>query len=585
MPEGPGVYLFFDTEHKIIYVGKAKNLKNRVSSYFIQPPKCLKVVNIQSRAKSIELRLTPDERAAFILENQLIKKHQPMLNMLLKDDKSYPYIAITDHVFPRLIMTRKPSDKGRYYGPYTQVAAVRQTIDQLQRLFKIRSCRDYYFKNRSRPCLQYQINRCSAPCVGKIAPEAYGIEIKKIDQFLRGNATDLLADLQRKMNEAAQSFNYELAALLRDQIKQLHHIHAQSMVKFDQTCEDYLAWTLYDGVLFIYHARVLAGVQVEAEKYQLEVDLCLTEEELLLQFLSQFYQTIEHEHHRIFMTPDVLFSPSSLKVFQAINPSLSLMQCKSDEHKRWLKSVQDNVALSIETYQRDQNKQMQLHALLSQFGLNAQDCRIECYDISHHQGRFTAASCVVFDANGPIKAEYRKYNLSLATPGDDYEAMYQVIQRRFSKLHTLPDLILIDGGKGQVRQCVNALMACDHINFSVIGIAKGPGRKVGLEQFYEYQDGDTQLIMLDDELKRFFLWIRDEAHRFAITHTRKQLTQQTVLSQLEHIEGIGVLKRRALLQYFGGWQALEQATEKQIALAPGIGPKLANKIYHAIHGD
>lgn len=583
MPEGPGVYLFFDSDQKIIYVGKAKNLRNRVSSYFNQPPRCHKVVHIQSRAKLFELRLALDERAAFILENQLIKKHQPMLNMLLKDDKSYPYITITDHAFPRLMMTRKPSSKGRFYGPYTQVAAVKQTIDQLQRLFKIRSCRDYFFKNRSRPCLQYQINRCSAPCVGKISPDAYHIEIKKVDLFLRGQATDLLDDLQQKMDDAAKALNYELAALLRDQIKQLHHIHAQSMVKFDQTCEDYLAWCVRDGVLFVYHARVLAGAQVEAEQYQLEVDLCLSEEELLLQFLNQLYQTIEHEQHRIYITPNVDFTPDTLKFFQAIHPALSFMQGNREAHQRWLTNVNDNLALMIETHQRDQYKQMQLHALLSKLGLNSQDCRIECYDISHHQGRFTAASCVVFDANGPIKAEYRKYNLSLATPGDDYEAMYQVIQRRFSKLQTLPDLILIDGGKGQVNQCVNALLACDHINFSVIGIAKGPARKVGLEQFFEYQDGEIALISLDPELKQYFLWIRDEAHRFAITHTRKQLTQQTVLSQLEHIEGVGVLKRRALLQYFGGWQALEQATEKQIARAPGIGPKLAAKIHQAIH--
>ena len=586
VPELPGVYLFHDSKSKPIYVGKAKSLKKRLATYFSIPPKYHKVQLIQEKSSFFEIIITSNEHEAFILENQLIKKYQPILNILLKDDKSYPYVAISGHDYPRLFMTRNLDKKNKYYGPYSNVGAVKDTIDHLQRVFKIRSCRDYFFKQRSRPCLQYQINRCSAPCVGYISKTDYAKQISFIDQFLKGDSNAVIAGLQKQMDEASTALNYELAAQLRDQIKRLNYIHNQKEANFSELCQDCFAWHIDKELASIYHVRLLDGQQIDAKNYLFDIDPILDNDEIITQFLVRFYESpTQFNKHSVFLSP-MCSNASTLKnQLNSLFKHVVLNETTKTHVKSFLHNAELNRKLALETHNREKNKNQLLQSMmaLSEADFNLQGCHIECYDVSHQQGRFTCASCVVFNETGPVKKNYRKYNLTLKTPGDDYEAIYQVIYRRFQKDNPIPDLIIIDGGKGQIKHCVDALEASNRVNYRVIGIAKGPTRKVGLEQFFEYQEGRIRLFSPSDELKHFLLSARDEAHRFAISQTRNKMTKTTIGSNLECIPGVGVMKRRQLLKTFGGLKGLKEASIPEIAQVPGIGPILAEKIYQSLH--
>ena len=584
VPSLPGVYIYLDSDNRPIYVGKAKNLKKRVSTYFSKPPKYHKVQLIQEKSSFFEIIVTSTEHEAFLLENKLIKKHQPILNILLKDDKSFPYVSLSQHAFPRLFMTRKVDGKNKHYGPYSNVGAVKDTIDHLQRAFKIRTCRDYFFKQRSRPCLQYQINRCSAPCVGYVSKEEYAKRIEAIDQFLKGKSADVMHALQQEMQQASDEMNYEQAAQIRDQIRRLNYIHNQSEVNMSEVYHDCFAWHIDDALVSIYHIRLQDTEQVDAKSYVFDLDPFLEKEEILSQFLARFYETdVELNKCQVYLHPKLDQSAEIKNQINTLFPNVSLLDVVKGHHKTFLNNAELNRKMTIETIERQKNKHRLLKSLVELKDFSLHDCRIECYDVSHQQGRFTCASCIVFNESGPLKSQYRKFNLTLKTPGDDYEGIYEVIKRRYQKDTPMADLIIIDGGKGQINQCIQALEACNRINYRVIGIAKGPSRKVGLEQFFEYQDGRINLIHPSDDLKYFLLSARDEAHRFAITQTRNKMTKETVGSKLETIDGVGVMKRRQLLQTFGGMQGLMAANVTQIEKVPGIGPVLAQKIYDALH--
>lgn len=583
VPESSGVYLFLDDKSKPIYVGKAKNLKKRISTYFAIPPKYKKIKLIQERSQYFEVIVTPDEHEAFLLENQLIKKHQPIYNILLKDDKTFPYIFISNHDFPRIDMTRKLHGKAKHYGPYVNIGAVKNVLEHVKRAFKIRSCRDYFFKQRKRPCLQYQIKRCSAPCVGYISKEDYAKQIEAIDQFLKGDSQELITKLETDMDKASKDMNYELAAQLRDQLKELNYIQSQTQKKTTQDCMDCFAWTYEDEILSIYHVRLVEGAHVDAKGYILQANPLLNLDEMMTQFFVRFYEApMNHRNGHIYLSPQLRHPKQIETLLRKIYQYIRIPIRYSQDIRETLKNAELNRAMTVEVYKREKNKDALLHALMSIDDFAWESCRIECYDISHQQGRFTCASCVVFNELGPLKKDYRKYNLEVEIPGDDYEAMHEVIKRRYQKDRPLADLIIIDGGKGQLKRCIEALDGLNLINYRIISIAKGAARKVGQETFYDYKDGLIKIFEPSIELKQFLLWARDEAHRYAISHTRKKLTKLTVASKLEDIEGIGVAKRRQLLKAFGGLQGLLKADANQISKVSGIGKVLAKKIIEAL---
>lgn len=584
VPSLPGVYIFMDENSRPIYVGKAKNLKKRITTYFSKPPKYHKVQLIQEKSDSFEIIMTANEHEAFLLENKLIKKHQPILNILLKDDKSFPYVSLSNHAYPRLYMTRKIDSKNKHYGPYSNVGAVKDTIDHLQRAFKIRTCRDYFFSQRKRPCLQYQINRCCAPCVGYVSKEDYANKIASIDQFLKGKSADVINQLQHEMTQASKNLDYELAAQLRDQIRRLNYIHNQSEVTMSEEYHDCFAWKIDDQLVSIYHVRIQDREQIDGKSYVFDVDPFLEQEDILSQFLARFYETYTHFNKcNIYLYPKLDKTFNIKLLLNTLYPNTALLDSVKAHHKSFLQNAELNRKMTVEIMNRQKNKHLLLKSLVELKDFSLHDCRIECYDVSHQQGRFTCASCIVFNESGPVKSQYRKFNLSLKTPGDDYEGIFEVIKRRYQKDQPMADLIIIDGGKGQINQCIKALEACNRINYRVIGIAKGPSRKVGLEQFFEYQEGRIITINPSDDLKYFLLSARDEAHRFAITQTRKKMTKETINSNLENIEGVGVMKRRQILQTFGGIQGVLEASVAEIEKVPGIGPVLAQKIYDTLH--
>lgn len=420
--------------------------------------------------------------------------------------------------------------------------------------------------------------------MGYISEKDYKKRIDAIDQFLKGESAIVINQLQDEMQQASDDMNYELAAQLRDQIRRLNYIHNQSEVNIADEYHDCFAWAISHEHVSIYHIRIQDKEQVDAKSYVFDSDPVLENEEILTQFLARFYESdIDAHKCNVYLQPKLSDSANIKHQVNALYPNISILDVVKSHHKTFLTNAELNRKMTVETLERQKNKHRLLKSLVELKDFSLHDCRIECYDVSHQQGRFTCASCIVFNESGPVKSLYRKFNLTLNTPGDDYEGIYEVIKRRYQKDQPMADLIIIDGGKGQINQCVQALEACNRINYRVIGIAKGPSRKVGLEQFFEYQEGRIVTINPSDDLKYFLLSARDEAHRFAITQTRKKMTKETVGSKLENIDGVGVMKRRQLLQTFGGMQGLRSASVAQIEKVAGIGPILAQKIYDALH--
>lgn len=604
LPNKPGVYRMLDANGRVLYVGKAADLKKRVGSYFSKVHGSVKTQTLMRQVVAIEVDVTRSETEAFLLESNLIKSLRPKYNVLLRDDKTYPYIRVTAHPFPRLEAYRsKHKPKGQCYGPYPSISAVRETFNTIQKVFKIRNCSDTAFQGRTRPCLQYQIKRCTAPCVNFISQEAYQQSVKDAIQFLQGKSQLILDMLTERMKTAVACLKFEEAAILRDQIKQLRLIQEQQGVSGTQggAEADVIAIEVTADLACVQHVMVRQAQIVSNQRFfpKLPKADLLKEtpeaerlwEEVFEAFLRFYYLDEPTRIPGLIITDHPLQNRASLeKALTKLRGKACQIQTKPRGIKtRWLDFARNNLRVGVEAHRSSSamltNQYQVLNALLHR---SEPIQRMECFDISHTQGQETVASCVVFDQNGPVKAQYRRFNVTNITPGDDYAAMDQVVRRRLKHLlqeDNLPDLLIIDGGKGQVSVAKRVIKELQISGMSMLGIAKGPARKAGQERLI--LTTQTQEIMLEPEAPPRLLlqYIRDEAHRFAITTHRKKRQKASLLSSLDTIEGIGPRRRRALIQRFGGMRELMRAPLEEIAKVSGINQKLALRIYQSLHSE
>src|SRR5690554_1415132 len=594
----PGVYRMLDDAGNVLYVGKASNLKNRVSSYFRGSGLSIKNQALVNRIRRIEVTITSSDTEALLLEQNLIKTLHPPYNILLRDDKSYPYIHLSEHSdYPTLTYRRARSrkGKGRFFGPYPSSGAVRESLNWMQKIFQIRQCEESFFRNRSRPCLQYQIKRCSAPCVELISPEDYMESVRRAVMFLEGKSPELIQELIREMEKAAEALQFEKAAHYRDQINHLRHVQEQQSVEVgDGGNVD--VWALHqerDAVsvqlIFVRGGRVLGS-----KSYFPKVSLDMAPGEVLQAFTCQYYLG-ERESTEV---PDELILSHELVDPDAVGAAMEQLKGRKiriatrvrRERAQWLKLAQANAEHLLRSHLASQENTFQrLVALRDALSLEAMPQRIECFDISHSGGEATVASCVVFGENGPIKSDYRRFNISGITPGDDYAAMEQALVRRYSKLKTgegkLPDILLIDGGKGQVGVADRVLEELQVAGVQIVGVAKGVTRKPGYETLILGSSHDMINLGPDSPALHLIQQVRDEAHRFAITGHRQRRHKKRVSSSLEGIPGVGPKRRRELLNYFGGMQEIRKASLDEIAKVPGISRTIAETIYAAVHHE
>jgi len=595
LPADPGVYRMLDVQGKVIYIGKARHLRKRVSSYFTRfSGHSAKVRAMVANTHAIEVTVTTNENEALILESNLIKELRPRYNVVLRDDKSYPYIyAELEHEFPRLRFHRgRRTGKGSYFGPFPNAGAVRSTLNLLQKLFMIRQCEDSFFKNRSRPCLQYQIKRCTGPCVGLIKPDVYQEDVRHAVLFLEGGGQDLIDHLVRQMDQASSSLDYERAARIRDQIASLKKVQLEQNVSGGNGSFDVVASTVKSGVgciqvFFVRHGRVLGNKTFFPTHTQDS-----SSKDVLEAFLAQFYLTLHRDRdvpRNIIVSEPIREAPWLREaLFHAHGRRIDIRDSVRGERARWLRMAKENAGIAIDQcLSSNAGEQERLAALNAVLDRDSAIERIECFDISHLGGESAVASCVVFDHGGPRKSEYRKFNIKKAAAGDDYAAMHEVLERRYCRLKreegVLPDLIVIDGGKGQVTQALNVLGELQIDDVDVIGIAKGVSRKAGLEKLV-LCDGRRELrVATDSGALHLLQHLRDEAHRFAIGAHRRSRANSRNRSPLEEIAGIGSKRRQRLMQHFGGLQGVSCAGVDDLGRVPGISHQLAKRIYNALH--
>lgn len=594
----PGVYRMLDNEKKVLYVGKAANLKKRVSSYFNKNNTAIKTRSLMNQVAAIEVSITRSETEALLLESSLIKALRPKYNVLLRDDKSYPYIHISSqHAFPRMETKRfkKKPETNDYFGPYPSVTAVRETVNFIQKVFKIRNCSDAYFNARSRPCLQYQIKRCSAPCTEFISKADYQQSVADATGFLQGKSQVILAELEARMEEAASKLEFEKAALVRDQIKNLRLVQEQQGMIQLRGDADVIVLNAYPGFACIQCVTVREGHVLANQSFFPEVPMQgLEDKQKLWQsvfsaFISHFY--IENPER----IPPLILTDTVVEDHKALENMLSELRAKTCKIQvnprgikaRWLDFALNNLQIAIAAHATSASLMKKRYdALQNLLGLNKPIDKMMCFDISHTMGESTVASCVVFDKTGPCRNEYRRLNISGITPGDDYAAMEQAINRRFKRLmdkNALPDVLIIDGGKGQVSVALRVLESLEVANVKLLGVAKGPSRKAGWEQLIMADDAREITLPPDSDALHLLQQIRDEAHRFAITSHRKKRQKVGMDSTLESIEGVGAKRRQALLRRFGGLRELAKASTEEIAKVPGISISLAKRIYHHFH--
>ncbi|MDT8452157.1 MAG: excinuclease ABC subunit UvrC [Gammaproteobacteria bacterium] len=584
-----GVYRMYDADDKILYVGKAKNLKNRLSSYFRSTGLTPKTRVLVSHIAHIEVMVTHTEGEALILESNLIKEFHPRYNILLRDDKSYPYIYVSDTTaYPGLALHRGARKKpGRYLGPYPNAHAARDTINLLQRTFKIRQCEDSYFRNRSRPCLQYQIQRCSAPCVGYISEHAYKQDIHHALLFLEGKSQQIISELVADMEKAAGKQNYEKAAMFRDQIRSLQKIAEQQNISAEKGDIDVIACASEGGQACVTVFYIRNGLNLGNRNFFPSLPESMSSEAILAAFIPQFYLDREIPAEIILSAaPDEQALLEEVLSKQA-GRNIKLRTQVRSERARWLEMAAANAANTLTTRLMSRTGLMKrFEALQELLQLDSLPTRLECFDISHTMGESTVASCVVMTPEGAFKTDYRRYNIKDITGGDDYAAMRQALERRFRAGQDeakLPDILLIDGGKGQLRQAIEVFDALAITSVLLIGVAKGEGRKAGLEKLV-FSDGRPELhLTLDSPALNLILQVRDEAHRFAITGHRAQRAKTRNESPLEAIPGLGPKRRQTLLKHFGGLQGITRAGVADLAKIPGISKKLAQAIYDEFH--
>jgi len=588
----PGVYRMLDVAGKVLYVGKARDLKKRVGSYFNRSGLTPKTRVLITHTCNMEVTLTHTENEALILENNLIKEYQPRYNVLFRDDKSYPYIFMsTKHSYPRLTFHRGGRSKeGRYFGPYPGVGAVRETLNLLQKVFQVRQCEDSFFSNRSRPCLQYQIKRCTAPCVGHISQSNYAQSVKHTMMFLEGKSQQVTEQLAMRMEQASHRLDFEGAARYRDQISSLRHIQERQHVDIDQRDIDVVTSAIKSGVASVQLIFFRDGRHLGDKTFFPKVPGDANAAEVLSAFLPQYYLgraipselILGHEIEDKELLSDAFAEHAGHKVHLATSVR--------GERRRLLDMANVNIeqALNRRLSSRGAMRQ-RLESLKEVFNLDELPSRMECFDISHTMGEATVASCVVFDQEGARKSDYRRFNIEGITGGDDYAAMNQAIQRRYKKLRQgdgkIPDILFIDGGKGQLHEAQKVLEELQISDVMLIGIAKGPERKAGAETLFVGGDETPIELPSDSSALHLIQQIRDEAHRFAITGHRARRAKTRRTSPLEGVEGIGPKRRRALLQHFGGIQGIERAGVEDLSSVSGISHDLAKRLYSLFHPD
>ena len=578
----------------LLYVGKAKNLKKRVSSYFRKNLDAIKTRALVEKIQRIEVTVTASETEALLLEQTLIKEHRPPYNVVLRDDKSYPYIFVSDQEYPRLAYHRGgKKKKGQYFGPYPSAGAVRETLNILEKIFKVRQCEDSFFKNRSRPCLQFQINRCTAPCVGNISPEEYADDVRHTVLFLKGKTSDISQELASKMEAAAHRLEFEAAAQCRDQITAIRRVQEQQLMEADGGDVDVFGIAIQAGtscvqIVFVRGGRVI-GFQRYFQKCKLEDDPV----QVLDEFLPQYYLgNRARDLPKEVILPAETGSEEALQgaVREALGRKLTFSANVRGHRSGWLAMARTNAEQNLSGHlATKENLYQRFESLQALLQLEDLPQRLECFDISHTQGEGTVASCVVFDQNGPLKSDYRRFNIEDITPGDDYAAMRQALQRRYTRLKKgegkIPDILLIDGGKGQLTQAREILQELQVQGVALLGVAKGVTRKAGLETLIKGDSGEELQPSPDSPGLHLIQHIRDEAHRFAITAHRQRRAKARNSSPLEDIPGVGPKRRRELLNHFGGWQEVARASSADLAKVKGISQKVAEDIYAALHND
>lgn len=605
----PGVYQMYDQAGKILYVGKAKNLKNRLSSYFRSKGLAVKTKALVAKIHHVEVTITANEAEALLLEQNLIKRQRPTYNILLRDDKSYPYVMISDDDYPRISLHRGGKKKGViYYGPFPNVGAVKSSLNFLQKTFLIRQCENSVYRNRTRPCLQHQINRCTAPCVGMITPEHYAEDMRHAQMFLAGKSTDLIQELAESMEQASDDLAFERAASYRDQIAALNHVQAQQWIEGGSSANiDVIALKREAGQVCVHILYVRQGRILGSKSHYPREKLLEDEADVLEAFLALFYlQGVERDFPTVVLLSHSISEGDLLShaIDQQFGVKLTFQSQFRGQKSQWMEmarlAVQENLQAQLAN---KQNTRQRFEALQDVLQLESIPERLECFDISHSSGELTVASCVVFDNNnGPLKSDYRRFNIDGITAGDDYAAMEQALRRRYERLQKgeglLPDVLLIDGGKGQLGIALEVLselgVPIGKDSVFMVGVAKGTTRKAGFETLIlpaadtpEGQPAVLEEVVLasDHPALHLIQHIRDESHRFAITGHKNRRDKKRRTSTLEGIPGVGAKRRRELLRHFGGLQEVAKASVSDLSRVPGISKKIAEDIYTALNNQ
>jgi excinuclease ABC subunit C len=605
----PGVYRMIGADDNVLYVGKASALRNRVSSYFNATPKSARIMAMLAQTVRMEVTVTRTEAEALILENQLIKSLKPRYNVLLRDDKSYPYVLLTNEDWPRIAVHRGPrAVPGRYFGPYASVGAVRDTLNLMHKLFKLRSCEDSVFRNRSRPCLQHQIGRCSAPCVGLVSGPEYAESVRRASLLLDGRSDELTGELGRAMEAASERLDFEEAARLRDLVTSIRTLQARQYVDGRAADLDVLAVSMQGAAACVVMLAFRDGRNLGTRAFFPRTNGSENPAEVLAAFVSQYYGEQ--------LPPGEIVVDRDIPDRELIQQALSLAGERKVEIRHrvrgdragYLDMARRNAQITLASERTSHAAQLaRAEGLRELLGLAALPQRVECFDISHTMGEATVASCVVFDAEGPVRGQYRRYNIAGIEPGDDYAAMHQAISRRFRRAvaseavdagdpagattrkrtdraaAVLPDVLLIDGGAGQVAQARAVLDELGVEGVVLVGVAKGPARRPGDEELL-LPDGRCVRPGAESPALQFIQQVRDEAHRFAITGHRGRRQKARSTSRLEDIPGIGPRRRANLLRHFGGLGGLKAAGVEEISRVEGVNAALAERIYATLHG-
>ncbi len=590
LPHRPGVYRMIGATGDVLYVGKALDLRKRVSSYF-QKTEALspRIQLMVSQVASIDTTVTRSEAEALLLENNLIKSLTPRYNILYRDDKSYPYLVVTGHRFPRLAFHRGSLDKqNRYFGPFPSASAVRESIQLLQKVFRLRTCRDTVYANRSRPCLLHQIHRCTAPCVGLVDEAAYALDVRDAALFLEGRHDEVLQSLEARMAEAAEQFEYEDAALYRDQIRSLKSIRARQFVTSSKALDaDVVAVVREQGLIAVNLVMIRGGIHRGDRTFFAQNAREEDEIDAVDAFLAQHYLSTPVPSV-VYVNRGVDTGLLSTLLSERQGTPVQIQPNPTGERRVWVDMAEQNARLAIgQRVATHQAQEARLSALHEALALPDSVQRIECFDISHTMGEATVASCVVYDQGGMRNSEYRRFNITGITPGDDYAAMEQALDRRYRRIVNgegqLPDLVLIDGGRGQLGRAVTVMQGLGLDEVPLVGVAKGEERKPGLEQLILAETGEIVQLRSDHPALHLIQQIRDEAHRFAITGHRTRRAKTRTQSTLETIDGIGAKRRQRLLARFGGLKGVVAASVDELAQVDGISRQLAERIYQQLH--